>query len=281
MRGLALGLALALCAPATAQDRDGYVEAMSQQHAGDAPVASPAARTVAAVPISEESVVYGTLEGRPLEGFLARPAGDAAAPGVILIHEWWGLNENIRSIARQLAAAGYSALAADLYGGEVAGEPAGARALMQRALADPEAARANLRQAHAHLREVQKAPRTGSIGWCFGGGWSLEATLVLGSELDGAVIYYGRVVTDRQRLAGLRAPVLGHYGELDRGIPLESVLEFESALHELGKSAEIHVYAGANHAFANPSGTRYDAAAAEQAWARTLAFFEQNLQRAR
>jgi carboxymethylenebutenolidase len=281
MRAAALALVLALCAPAAAQDRDGYTDAMSREHAGDAPLASPAVRAVAAAPIEEESVIYGGLAGRPLRGFLAWPTGNPAAPGVIVIHEWWGLNDNIRSMARQLAAAGYSALAVDLYGGEVARDPDGARALMRSALADPDAARANLRQAHAHLREVRKAPRTGSIGWCFGGGWSLEAALALGGELDGAVIYYGRVVTDQQRLAGLRAPLLGHFGELDRGIPLEGVREFEAALKELGKPAEIWVYKGAHHAFANPSGTRYDAAAAEQAWARTLAFFEQNLKRAR
>ena len=101
--------------------------------------------------------------------------------------------------------------------------------------------------------------------------------MLLPGELDAAVIYYGRVVTDRERLATLTAPILGHFGSEDQGIPIDGVREFEKALAELGKDGRIHVYEGADHAFGNPSGTRYDAAAAEAAWERTLGFFAETL----
>ena len=211
-----------------------------------------------------------------MSGYLARPRNAAGAPGVIVIHEWWGLNENIESMARQLAGEGYLALAVDLYGGEVASDRDGARALATAARENPAPLEENLKQAYAYLGSLG-ASKVGSIGWCFGGGWSLQAALLLPGELDAAVIYYGRVITDRDKLAVLTAPVLGHFGSEDRGIPIDGVREFEAVLGELGKDASIHVYEGANHAFANPSGTRYDAAAAEQAWERTLAFFAETL----
>ena len=119
--------------------------------------------------------------------------------------------------------------------------------------------------------------RVGSVGWCFGGGWSLRTGLLLGDDLDAAVIYYGRPVTDPAELAPLTAPVLGIFGELDGGIPVESVREFEAAMKKAGKAASIHIYPDADHAFANPSGTRYNEEAADDAWQKTLAFFDEHL----
>lgn len=267
---LALALLVAGCGT------DDYAERMAEEHKDDSPVASPAAGGESAAEVETERVSYAEVGGAEVVGYLARPAGTAAAPGVIVIQEWWGLNENIESMARQLAGEGYLALAVDLYGGEVASDRTQARALMQAAMADTEALEDNLRQAHAYLT-AQGAPRVGSIGWCFGGGWSLETALALPGELDAAVIYYGRVVTDRERLARLTTPILGHFGSEDQGIPIAGVREFERLLGELGKDARIHVYEGADHAFANPSGTRYQAEAAEQAWQRTLAFFDLRL----
>ena len=280
-RSFFVALALVVCAGCGRSSDEDHLEAMAAEHRGDAPLARPAARALVTAPIDAGSVVYANLEGIDVRGFLAQPrraADEPSPPGVLVIHEWWGLNDNIRSMARQLAAEGYAALAVDLYGGRVAEEPALARELMQAAQSRPVAIQANLRQAHAYLVDRIGAPRTGSIGWCFGGGVSLEAALLLPGELDAAVVYYGRVVTDRKRLERLDTPVLGLFGGADRGIPVESVRAFEAALRELGKTAEIHIYPGAAHAFANPSGTRYDAAAAEDAWARTLAFLKQTLE---
>lgn len=272
---MVLGLVFALSTGCGGSDD--HVDRMSEEHKNDTPDASPAAMAEPVAAVEAERVVYAEHDGAQVTGLLARPAeGAADAPGVIVIHEWWGLNENIESMARQLAGEGYLALAVDLYGGRVAEDRDAARALMTEAGERREVLEQNLRGAHAYL-ESQGAPKTGSIGWCFGGGWSLQAAILLPDQLDAAVIYYGRIETDRERLATLTAPILGHFGSEDGGIPIEGVRELESALAELGKSAEIHVYEGADHAFANPSGTRYDAAAAEQAWERTRAFFAEHL----
>lgn len=266
-----------------------YVAAMAEQHAGDHADASPAARALPRRAVEGQEVVYAKIGGQPQTGYLARPVAQPAAdpaggptggptglPGIILIHEWWGLNDNIRSMARQLAGEGYAALAIDVYGGKRGETPAAARALMQTALADPERIGENLRQANAFLRE-QGALRIGSIGWCFGGGVSLEAGLLLGADLQAVVMYYGRPITDLARLRALRAPLLGLFGAEDGGIPVASARALEANLRKLGKSAEVRVYPGAGHAFANPSGSHYQATAAEDAWARTRAFFAEHL----
>lgn len=253
-----------------------YAEAMEREHAGDTPVASGAAGEIQAKVVGE-SVVYATVDGDEVTGYLARPVGaEGPLPGLIVIQEWWGLNDNIRSMTEKLAGEGYLALAVDLYQGEVAENRDQASALVRQAMDRAESLEDNLRQAHAFLR-AQGAPAVGSIGWCFGGGWSLQTALALGEDLDAAVIYYGRLVTDPDELSSLSAPILGIFGGLDDGIPVESVREFEAALESIGHPAQIHVYPDADHAFANPSGTRYNAEAAEDAWGKTVAFLAEHL----
>jgi len=276
----AVGLAIGGCRTASSSDVDAdedYSERMSAEHENDKPVATPQSSKRPERPIHTGDVIYARIDGKEVRGYSARPAWiRAPVPGVIVIHEWWGLNDNVRAMADQLAAAGYAALAVDLYNGEAAVDRDGARALMQRAMADPDVAEENLRQAHAHLRST-RAQRIGTIGWCFGGGWSLRSAMMMPSDIDATVIYYGRLVTDKEKLEPLETPILGIFGSEDRGIPMESVRAFESALNDLGKDAAIHVYDGADHAFANPSGTRYQKDAAEDAWQKTLAFFKEHL----
>ena len=256
---------------------DAHAAAMGREHATDNAAASPAATAQPREPVSGAKVVYALSSGRELAGYLALPsAGQSDRTALIVIHEWWGLNDNIRSMARQLAGEGYVALAVDLYGGQVAETPKDAMALMKAALAKPEQLQESLRLANAYLLQ-QGAPRTGSIGWCFGGGLSLEAGLVLGDRLDAVVMYYGRPVTEIERLRALQAPLLGLFGGEDTGIPVAGVRTFEADLKELGKDAQIQIYPGAGHAFANPSGSRYQAKAAQDAWARTLAFLAERL----
>ncbi len=258
-----------------------YGDRMSREHEGDKPV--PAAATQEAEQAAEtaandlvaQRLVYATVDGREITGYLARPADrPAGLPGLIVIHEWWGLNDNVETMARMFARAGYAALAVDLYG-QIAEDADGARALMEKVKTDE--ADDNLRQAYAYLTDQLKAPKVGVIGWCFGGGWSLNTALLLPDQIDATVIYYGRLVTDRDRLATLKMPILGLFGAEDRGITVDQVREFEAALKSLGKDADIHVYEGAGHAFANPSGTRYQPEAAKDAWERTLAFLAKNL----
>jgi carboxymethylenebutenolidase len=198
-------------------------------------------------------------------------------PGVIVIHEWWGLNQNIRSMTERLAGEGYAALAVDLYEGQVADDPDRARQLASASRNRVPAIQDNLRQARDYLAREVEAPKIGSIGWCFGGGWSLATAELLGDRIDAAVIYYGRLTSDPQRLLRVEAPILGIFGSEDRAISVESVREFEAALQKLDQPVEIHIYEGADHAFANPSGTRYDAEAAADAWQKTRKFLREHL----
>ena len=151
---------------------------------------------------------------------------------------------------------------------------------MGEAMASPDAGVANLRAGATFLREAQRAPKLGVVGWCFGGGWSLQAALALPERVDAAVMYYGRVVTDGDRLARLDAPLLGHFGGADTGIPLDGVRAIEAALRERRRDVTVHVYEGAGHAFANPSGQSFLADAAALAWQRTTAFFARHLRAA-
>ena len=263
-------LALAAC-------QADYSDQMREQHDGDAPTPTGATDGADADGVTTERVVYATVGGEDVTGYLARPAeADDDAPAVIVIQEWWGLNENIEAMARKLAAEGYVALAVDLYGGEVASSPDGAMSLMRTAMGQEDALTDNLRQAYAYLTE-QGAERVGTIGWCFGGMWSLRTAIALPESIDATVIYYGRPVTDADALRPLEMPVLAFFGGADTSIPQETVDAFEDALAAADVDHEVEVYPGAAHAFANPSGQAYDAAAADDAWSRTLAFFDDTL----
>ncbi len=276
---LLLLLFASAAATANRMDNQQYLLAMAAMHADDAPVASPAALQKPAQPVHGTEVIYAKVDGKPVHGYFSVPAnGKSRLPGIIVIHEWWGLNDNIRSMADQLAGQGYAALAVDLYGGKTAMDPAQARNLMSAVFKDPDAARDNLRQAYAYLHDHAHAPRIGVIGWCFGGGWSLQTALMFPDQINAAVMYYGEPVDDVAALSKLKMPLIGFFGEQDQGITVKDVQAFERALRAAKVKAEIHEYPNAGHAFANPSGERYRPVAAADAWKRTLAFFARYLQ---
>ncbi len=268
--------------PSTAASRSSQevAQALMQSHQADRPIPTGAVAQMPSVEVTGGKVDYGTAEGNSLTGYLARPADANATeplPALIVIHEWWGLNENIEMMTERLAGEGYMALAVDLYGGQVAENPDQAKALVQSATANPQQLEENLRQAYAYL-ESQNATKIASIGWCFGGSWSLNTALMFPDQLDAAVIYYGgQLVTDPERLSALEMPILGIFGALDTNPSPETVQQFETALKSVGKSPEIYIYEGANHAFANASGTRYNPEAAADAWGKTTAFLERHL----
>jgi carboxymethylenebutenolidase len=168
-------------------------------------------------------------------------------------------------------------LAVDLYGGQTATEVKAAMGLSQALTAHPGPAEANLRQAYQYLVRTVKAPRVGSIGWCLGGRWSLRTALLLPSEVDATVIYYGSVNVPENELASLQMPILGLFGSRDPVIPLPTVTAFRDAMTRLGKNVDVQVYEGAGHGFANPSGTTYQREAAEDSWRRTTAFLARYL----
>lgn len=210
------------------------------------------------------------------KAYLSLPQGkEAPLPGVILIHEWYGLNDHIKHWADRLAADGYAALAVDLYGGVVATDRETASKAMQSV--DEANAQGVLNAAMKFLGEDPRvrARKRACIGWCFGGMWSLRCAIAE-PELSAAVIYYGRLVTDPEQLASIRAPVLGIFGTRDRGIPPAAVDAFENAMKTAGREVRILRY-DAEHAFANPSGARYDHEHAAAAWAQARAFLARQL----
>jgi carboxymethylenebutenolidase len=245
------------------------------EHQHQAPAGTQAAP---AVPILEQTLAYGEGRRSNLVGYLAMPQ-DAAEPlpGIIVIHEWWGLNDDIKAVTRRLASEGYVALAVDLYGGKTAATPDAAQALLNDVYADPDATRRNLQQAYDYLEKYAFAPRIATIGWDLGGGWALQTALLYPGALDAAVMYYGQVLTDRDRLAPLNVPVLGFFGREDKTIPVREVQEFRSTLLDLGKNAEVLIVPHADHSFANSSSGNYDAQAANEAWTTTLAFLQRHL----
>ena len=219
-----------------------------------------------------ETVTITTAGGRQVGAALAAPAA-APASAVMLIHEWWGLNDQIKSVAAALADAGYLALAIDLYEGAVTDEPETARKLVgaveSEAATDTCAAWVRWLKAHG-----AGSGKVGTVGWCFGGGWSLNASLA--APVDATVIYYGSVAKGREQLASLAGPVLGHFATRDKWINRDMVDGFEGEMAAAGKQVENHWYE-ADHAFANPTSARYDADDAALAWQRTLAFFQAHL----
>jgi carboxymethylenebutenolidase len=211
-------------------------------------------------------------KGSPLHGFLDDSAGPSA-PGVIVIHEYWGLNEQVRGVARRLAAEGFQAFAVDLFHGTLAKDANEASAVM-RAL--------DTKRALADLREAVQAllPRAGGklgvLGFCMGGAYAL-ATAAHNPEVKAAVAFYGIPTPALADVARIQGKVLGHYASRDAHVSPERVEVLEEALKTAGVKSTLYRYE-ADHAFANETRTEvYAPAAAELAWKRTLAFLHQEL----
>ena len=207
------------------------------------------------------------------KGFLAEPKQPGSYPGIVMIHEWWGLNEHIKAKAEELAAQGYLVLAVDLYNGEIANTPDQARELTGKI--NQTIALENLRAAADYLRKLN-TPKIASLGWCFGGGQSLKLALS-GEKLDATVIYYGQLETDSAKLSAIKWPVLGVFGEQDSSIPLEQVQQFEKGLKSNNTPQQIYLYPNVGHAFANPSNKNYAPAETTDAWNKTLEFLNNSL----
>lgn len=212
-----------------------------------------------------EATCYLSLPAKAREG----------RPAVLIIHEWWGLNDHVKHWADRLSLDGYTALAVDLYGGVVAKTREEAMAAMKDC--DPGKAVSLLRSAEAFLREdaSTKASKVGSLGWCFGGGMSLRLALA-SPTLNACALYYGQIPTSKEELAAIRAPVYAVFGSKDRSIPINTVADFSRGLTEAGKEHQVSLFA-AEHAFANPSNPRYDTRSAGLAWEGLRAFLQLNL----
>jgi carboxymethylenebutenolidase len=224
------------------------------------------ARNAADVTTKEITFKSGEEE---VKGFLAVPDGKGPFPAIVVIQEWWGLNDWVKDNAKRLAAQGYVTLAPDLYRGKVADNPAEARKLSSdlprdRALRDLKGAVDSL----AKMENVNKT-KLGAIGWCMGGGYALQLCLN-DDRLTSCVICYGRLVTEADMLKKLNATVLGIFAEDDRGIPPASVRKFEAALKEANKRTEkIHIFDGVGHGFMRTSKGEQT----KKAWEAIEAFF--------
>jgi carboxymethylenebutenolidase len=203
-------------------------------------------------------------------------------PAVIMIHEFWGINDNIRSMARTLAKqAGYVVLAVDLFKGQSTKDPNQATLLVKSVRDNPQEALSNLQAAVKYVSSLPfvNSSKIASLGWCFGGGQSLQ--LALHSEqhpLAATVLYYGTpLVTDKIALSNIKWPVLGIFGDHDQANPLPLINTFKAALDNTGITNEILIYKGLGHAFANPSGANYAPQQTADAWQKTLTFLSKYL----
>ena len=254
-----------------------------QQHGGHETAAPPPA--TASSPPAAAPQARGRIEPvtySEASGYLALPSGEAAAgakrPAIIVIQEWWGVDDWIKEQNTRFASQGYVALAPDLYRGRTASAPDEAHELMRGMPEDR--AMADLRAAVDYLaaRPDVDPKRIGVAGWCMGGGYALKLAAADPRPVA-IVVNYGSVLTDPEAITRIQARILGNFGGADRGIPAADVKAFGENLTRYGKLGDIKIYDGAGHAFMNPNNKEgYDAAAAQDAWKRIDGFFERLLQ---
>ena len=227
---------------------------------------------VSAFAASGKQVTYKSGDEN-VNGMLYEPAGKGPFPAIVIIHEWWGLNDWVKDEASKFADQGYVTLAIDLYRGKVATTPEEAHEIMRGVPEDR--ANRDLLAATAYLRSLKnvKADKVGTVGWCMGGGYALDLA-INDPKLAAAAINYGHLATEPETLKKINAPILGSFGGQDRGITPESVNKFADQMKQLGKNVEVKIYPDAGHAFENPNnkgGYRADDTA--DAWQRMTQFF--------
>lgn len=239
------------------------------------PEAAAPAETGGESDLLTEAVDYEDTDGETLMGYLARPEGDEARPAIIVIQEWWGLNEHIKDVTRRFAQEGFVALAPDLYHGVVATEPDEARKLVMEldmAEAVSEIQRAiDFLQGQAYVA----GPQVGVVGFCMGGGLVLQTALAE-EDLGAGVVFYGSPLSPEEA-PNVNGPIMGHYGADDGGIPVDAVNAMDAAFDEAGIENEIYIYEGAPHAFFNDTRDSYRPEAVAEAWPRTLEWFRTHL----
>ena len=223
-------------------------------------------------------ITFKRPDGKECSGFYVEPKAGSQAPGVVVIQEWWGLNDQIKGVAQKLAGSGLRALVPDLYRGQVGLDAKEAEHLMG-GLDFGDAAGQDVRGAVQYLKKT--SARAGVTGFCMGGALTLLSAVHV-PEADAAVAWYGFPPLDYIDATKIKAPVMGHFATEDAFFPIAQVDALEQKLKAAGVKYTFHRY-HAQHAFANetavnsPIATKYDAQAAETAWQRTLAFLKQNL----
>ena len=234
--------------------------------------------TLPALAVTSKDVSYKS-GAETVHAILYTPDGKGPFPGIVVVHEWWGLNDWVKEQASKLAGEGYAALAIDLYRGKVATTADEAHEILRgvpedRVKRDLEAGFQFL----ASQPDVKK-DRIGAIGWCMGGGYALDLALEE-PKLAADVINYGAPSTDPAAISKINAPILGLYGALDRGITPDDVKAFSQAMDKAGKKIDVTIYPDAGHAFENPNNKDgYRPADAADAWSKTVAFLASTLKK--
>jgi len=249
--------------------------ANSSAPANDASSTDPDAPLKAVV---AETLAYAEVDDKLVKGHFVFPEDMVEAlPAIILIHEWWGLNAEMRALADRYASEGYIVLAIDLFDGETAGTAADARLLMQSVIENPEFASENLKQACQWVLSTTGATQVATVGYGFGGDWSLTAAIELPEDVDAAVVFYGQVSGDEAVLATLNAPVLGLFGGEDGRIPQESIDAMRTALDNLGKPYEVEVFPTGKGGFATPGSRNFNEHLESISWQRLTEFLRKHL----
>lgn len=219
-------------------------------------------------------------DGKSVQGYLAEPSNKTNAPGVVVIQEWWGLDDEVKAVADRLAQAGYRALVPDLYRGKLAIEANEAEHLMGD-LNFGDAASQDIRGAVQYLKQTGCA-KVAVTGFCMGGALTILASCNV-PELDASIVWYGNPPLEYVNAQAITKPILAHWSLHDEFFPISGVDQLEEKLKQAGVHYEFHRY-DTKHAFANPkSDTRgleplkYNAEAAQLAWDRTLDFLKQHI----
>ncbi|HVC28205.1 MAG TPA: dienelactone hydrolase family protein [Gammaproteobacteria bacterium] len=244
------------------------------------PVLSAEAPTLAPQPleITHADVQYALVKGQLVYGYLSQPAKkQSGAPGLILIHMWWGLNQHMRDLADQLAQQGYVVLAVDLFNRHTTRDPAEAAHLADIADANPIATLSNLEQAVSYMTAKQDVNNLGVIGWSFGGGWAFQIASDLPQDFNALAVFYAPPYTEPSQLAALRMPMLAFFGGRDPFVPADLVSKFQWAAGLASANLTIHIYPDASTAFDDPESTAYNQRDAEDAWRQLDAFLASNL----
>ena len=216
-------------------------------------------------------ITFTCSDGKTGAGYLASSAKNTGKM-ILLFHEYWGLNDYIKSEADRISQElGVPVLAVDLYDGKVASTQEEARTYMQGVTTARATAIIN-----GAIKYAGTSTRIGTIGWCFGGGWSLQAAILANTQCDACVMYYGQPETDQAKLMLLHAPVLGIYGKKDKWLTPKVTADFMKAMKKANKSISLYTY-DADHGFANPSNPNHDAKSTASAWKHAATFFKKNL----
>ena len=231
--------------------------------------------------VVSESLAYGEVDDNLVYGHFVIPADMVEPlPAVVVVHDWWGLNDAVRALAERLASQGYIVLAVDMFGGATADISTEARKLEIAVLENPQLALDNLAQASDFLRNVAGAPDMAILGYGFGGSWALNAALdSTGRDFGAIAMFYGQVSADERRLANLDTPLIGFFADGDRAVPAAAVERFDQVLIELGKEHDIQMFNGVRRGFANVQSQNFDSSADQESWSRLVGFLSATLNR--